>query len=113
MAYLLAARGRRIVRLNVSRQDHVYGTGQVFDKRQCPIPGLMRHLRGVALVEVALLGSGMVHAARLGPLVPTPCVSQRIPSCSVGAVVITVAVAVVAARAQEEHLAASPAGHKP
>jgi hypothetical protein len=113
MTYLLATRRRRVVRRNWSRQDHVYGTGQVFDKLQCPIPGLMRHLRGIALVQVALLGSGMVRAAGPGPLVPTPRRAHRSLSCSVGAVVVAVSLPVVAVRTQEEHLAASPAGHKP
>jgi hypothetical protein len=72
MTYLLAARDRRVVRRRLSRQDHVYGTRQVFDKVECPILGLMRHLRGVALVQVALLSSGMAHATGLGLLVPTP-----------------------------------------
>jgi hypothetical protein len=71
MHYLLAARGRRVVRQDRSWRDHVYGSGQVFDKVQCPNLGLMRHLRGLTLVEVALLTNGVAGPPGLGPLVPT------------------------------------------
>ena len=96
-----------------SWRDHVYGGGQVFDKVQCPNLGLMRHLRGLALVEVALLGGGMVSPTGLGPLVPATRCPDRVASCRLSAVLVAVPVAVVAIGAQEEHLAASPTGHKP
>jgi len=62
MIGLLADRGRRVVRRDRSRREHLYGGGQV-------LGSLMRHLRGLASIEVALLASGVVGAAGLGPLV--------------------------------------------
>jgi hypothetical protein len=113
MRHLLAARGRRVVRQDRSWRDHVYGGGQVFDKVQCPNLGLMRHLRGLALIEVALLAGRMMGSARRGPLVTTTRRAHRIAARRFGAVLVAVPVTVVAVGAQEEHLAASPTGDKP
>ena len=73
----------------------------------------MRHLRGLALIEVALLAGRMMGSARRGPLVTTTRRAQGIPTGRLGAVVVAVPVTVVAVGAQEEHLAASPTDDKP
>jgi hypothetical protein len=113
MRGLLATHGRRVVRQDRSRRDHVYGSGQVFDKVECPIPGLMRHLRDVALIEVALLAGRVTGATSIGPLVAAPRLAHGIPARRLGAVVTAVPVAVVAVEAEEEHLPTSSAGHEP
>jgi hypothetical protein len=112
MRFLLAARGRRVLRRDWSRRGHIYGAGQVFDRLECPILGLMRHLR-VPLQEIALLTSGMIGSPSCGPLVQAPRCPHRITSRRLGAIVVTVPVTVVAVGTQEEHLAASLAGHEP
>jgi hypothetical protein len=112
MRYLLAVRGQRVLRRDRSRRDHVYGAGQVFDKLERPILGLMHHLR-VPLHEIALLTSGMIGSPSRRPPVQAPRCTHRITSRRLGAIVVTVPVPVVAVRAQEEHLTASLAGHEP
>jgi len=72
----------------------------------------MHHLR-ITPHEIALLASRMTGTARLGAPVPAPGLAHRITSCCLGALVTAVPVAVVAVRAQEEHLTACPAGHQP
>jgi hypothetical protein len=113
MRHLLAAHGRRILRRDRSWRDHVYGAGQVYDKVQCPNPGLMRHLRGLALIEVALLAGRVIGPPCLGPAVRATRRSDRVAARRLGAVVVAVPVAVVAIGAQEEHLATSSADHEP
>ena len=73
----------------------------------------MHHLRGVTLIEVPLLSGGVVGATGLGLLIPAPCRTHRIASRRLRAIIVAVSVSVVAPRAQEEHLATSPAHHKP
>ena len=73
----------------------------------------MRHLRGLALIEVALLAGRMMGSACRGPLVTTTRRAHGIPARRLGAIVVAVPVAVVAVGAQEEHLAASPTDDKP
>ena len=67
MDLLLAAHVRclRTVRCRRWRRDHLYGSGQV-------LGSLMRHLRGLAPIEVCLLAGGMVDPARLALLIPPP-----------------------------------------
>jgi hypothetical protein len=112
MSYLLAARGRRVLRHDRSQRDHFYGTGQVFGQPSCPILGLMHHL-GVTPHEIALLASRVIGTARRGAPVPPPGLAHRITSRCPGAGVTAVPFAVVAVRAQEELLTACPTGHQP
>jgi hypothetical protein len=112
MNCLLAADDRRVLRHDRSRRDHLYDTGQVFGQPLCPILGLMHHL-GITPHEIALLTSRMIGATCRGAPVPPPGRAHRIASRRRGAVVTAVPVAVVAVRAQQEHLTAGPASHRP
>jgi hypothetical protein len=73
----------------------------------------MRHLRGLASIEVALLAGRVVGAALVGPLIPAARGPARLASPEGGAPARAVAMAVVAPAAEEEHLPAPRAGHKP
>jgi hypothetical protein len=63
MHRLLAARDRRDVRRDRSGREHLYVLA-------CGLGSLMRHLRGLASIEVALLPGGVVSAALVGALIP-------------------------------------------
>jgi hypothetical protein len=62
MIGLLAGRGRRFMRRDRSRREHLYGIA-------VGLGSLMRHLRGLASIEVALLPRGVVGSARFGALI--------------------------------------------
>jgi hypothetical protein len=73
----------------------------------------MYHLGIVTSHQIALLTRRSMCSSRFGPPVPLTCEPERIAPRSLGAVLVAVPLAVVAATAQEEHLTASPAGHQP
>jgi hypothetical protein len=73
----------------------------------------MRHLRGLALIEVALLPGRMVGPTGFGPLVAAPRRTHLFDPGHRGAVLAAVAITVVAVGAQEEHPAAPATGHEP
>jgi small-conductance mechanosensitive channel len=73
----------------------------------------MYHLGVVTSHQIALLTRRSMCSPRLGTPVSLTCRSKRIASCCLGTVLVAVLLAVVAVRAQEEHLTASPAGHQP
>jgi len=103
MALLLtAARDQRAVRRCRRRRDHLYDLGQVSGR-------VMRHLLGLAPIEVRLLPCGMVSATHVGLLVATAGGTQRLASPEVAAHVAAVDVAIVAPSAQEEHLSTATA----
>jgi len=113
MRHLLAARGRRVVRRDRNRQDDFYVLGQVFGRLERPVSGLMRHLREVEVIEVALLPGRVIRAAGLGPLVLATGLADRVPSRRLCTPVAAVPIPVVAIWAEEEHLPALAADHKP
>jgi len=106
MCLLLAARGRRGVRRDRSRQDDLYGAGQL-------LGSLMRHLRGLASIEVPLVSRGVHGPAGLGALIAAACRAERLAARHLGAHPRAVPVPVVAPATQEEHLAAPGTCHKP
>jgi hypothetical protein len=104
MVFLLAAshRGLRVMRRRRRRRDHLYDGGQV-------LGSLMRHLRSLTPIEVALLPRGMIGPTRLGLLIATTGGALRLASPHLAAGVAAVDVAVVAPPAEEEHLATEAA----
>lgn len=73
----------------------------------------MRHLRGLALIEVVLLPGRMIGPTGLGLLVAAPRRTHLFDPGHLGAVVAAVAIAIVAVGAQEEHPAAPATSHEP
>ena len=73
----------------------------------------MRHLRGLALIEVALLPGRMIGPTGLGLLVAAPRCTHLFDPGHLGAVVAAIAIAIVAVGAQEEHPAAPATSHEP
>jgi hypothetical protein len=67
----------------------------------------MRHLRGLAPIEVALLPRRVIGPAGLGLLIPAAGAAPGIPSPELAAGLAAVHVAVVAPPAKEEHLIAA------
>src|SRR5438132_2345503 len=55
MMCLLAALGRRVMHRDRRRRVDDYVRVQVFDRPDCPVSGLMRHLCDIASIEIALL----------------------------------------------------------
>jgi len=102
MVLLLAARDQRVVRCHRDRRHDLYGLGQVLGR-------LMRHLRGLASIEVCLLPRGVVDPACFGLLVAATRGANRLASRELGAAVAAVRVAVVAPPAEEEHLSTTAA----
>jgi hypothetical protein len=102
MNSLLAARDRRLMRGHRSRRDDLYGSGQLFGR-------LMRHLPGLASIEVTLLPGGVLGAASVAALVSPSRRTHRIAASSQRAQLAAVAVAVIAKPANEEDLAATRA----
>jgi hypothetical protein len=73
----------------------------------------MYHLGIVTSHQIALLTRRSMCSSRFGTPISLTCEPERIaPSC-LGTVLVAIPLAVVAVRAQEEHLTASPAGHQP
>jgi hypothetical protein len=69
MIGLPAGRGRRVMRRDRSRREHLYGIA-------VELGSLMRHLRGLASIEVALLPCSVVGSTRFGALIAaTRCAS--------------------------------------
>jgi ABC-type spermidine/putrescine transport system permease subunit II len=64
----------------------------------------MRHLRGLASIEVPLVSRRVVSAASLRALIATAGCADRFASSDLGAVFAAVPIAVVAPTAEEEHL---------
>jgi len=91
----------RVVRGRRRRRDHVYGGGQLFGS-------LMRHLRGVAPIEVRLLAGGVIGPTRFRQLVTSAGAAQGLATPSPTAVVVAVDVPVVAP-ATEKHQPRTPA----
>jgi hypothetical protein len=73
----------------------------------------MRHLGGLAFIEVPLLPSGVIGPALVGLLIGPPRKAQRVLTSRLGAVVAAVPVTAVAPAAQVEHQPAARAAHKP
>jgi hypothetical protein len=94
---LAAARDQGVVPCRRSRRVHLYGRGQVFGR-------VMRHLRGLAPIQVRLLARRMVSSAGFGPLVAAPGGALRIAAREIGAQVAAVGMAVIAPPAQVEDL---------
>jgi hypothetical protein len=99
MLFLLAALDRdlRVVRCRPKRRDHLYDGGQVFGS-------LMRHLCGVAPIEVALLPRGVIGPARLRLLIAAAGATQRFLATDLATLVAAIDVSVVAPAAEEEQL---------
>jgi hypothetical protein len=72
----------------------------------------MHHL-SITPQEIPLLASRMIGTTPSGAPVSPAGLAHRIASRCLGAFVTAVPVAVVAVRAQVEHLTACPAGHQP
>jgi hypothetical protein len=102
---LLAALDPCVVHGDRQRRRHLYGRGQVFGSP-------LRHLRGVAPVEVPLLARRVVGATGRGSLVPLAAGGHQSLSSAHGAPPPAVLVPVVAEAAQEEELPAAPAEDK-
>jgi hypothetical protein len=96
---LLAALGRSVMRRHRTRPHDVYGDGQVFGT-------LMRHEASCALVAELLLASRVIPPTLATCLVSRARGTQRVTPRQLGAGCLAVAIATVAAQAQEEHLAA-------
>jgi len=107
MLFLLAALDRdlRVVRCRPMRRDHLYDGGQVFGS-------LMRHLCGVAPIEVALLPRGVIGPAPLRLLIAAAGATQRFLATSLATLVAAIQVAVVAEAAQEEQPPTAAAENK-
>jgi len=73
----------------------------------------MRHLGGLALIEVPLLPRGVVGPAGLGPLIRPARGAQGVPTSRLGAFIAAVPVTAVAPAAQIEHLQAPGTAHEP
>jgi hypothetical protein len=72
----------------------------------------MRHLRGLAAIEVSLLPGGMVSPPRLSLLVAAAGAALGLDAPQLAAPVAAVHVAVVAPTAEKEHLPAATADHE-
>lgn len=69
----------------------------------------MRHLSGLTPIEVLLLATGMIRAARFRLLVTAPSFPHRLAPTRLRALAPAMALAAVAVEAEEEHLAAPAA----
>jgi hypothetical protein len=102
---LLTAGARRVVRRGRSRRDDLYGLEQ-------PFGSLMRHLRGLPAIEVALVPSGVVGPASRRLLISPTGSRARLAARDRGARPRAVTVSPVAPAAKEEHLAAPTTAHE-
>jgi hypothetical protein len=105
MTLLLAARDPRVMRGGRSRRGQLYVRWQVSGS-------LMRHLRGFATIQVALLPCCVVRSAGRGSLVAPTGRAQRVAPPKPGALRSAVHIPVVAIPAQEEHLTTATAHHE-
>jgi hypothetical protein len=87
------------MRRHRTRHDDLYGGGQVFGT-------LMRHEAGRAPIAQALLASRVIAPALAARLIPRGRGTQRGAPRQLRAGGPAIPIAAVAARAQEEHLAA-------